>query len=169
MLSLSVSNVYALTNVNNTDFSIDIPDNWTYEEGVLNSSLRLTPNEFGELLLNKTEPLNETMKDGGAFSSFEQDKTFPIKNADFDLYVKYKIDRQNGMQVTSKKNGTIDNETAVKIYGDGIKSFSGIKIVEYMIWHDKKPYLITYTANVKDFQKYLPQFEQIVKTFKFTK
>jgi hypothetical protein len=81
--------------------------------------------------------------------------------------VKYKIDRQDGMQVTSKQNGTIDNETAVKIYGDGIKSFSGIKIVEYMIWHDKKPYFIRYLANVKDFEKYLPEFEQILKTFKF--
>lgn len=83
------------------------------------------------------------------------------------MYVKYKIDRQDGMKVTSEKNGTIDNETAVKIYGDGVKSFSGIKIVEYMIWHDKKPYFIRYLANVKDFEKYLPQFEQILKTFKF--
>jgi hypothetical protein len=167
VLSLSVSNVYALTTVKNTTFSIDIPDNWTYEEGVMNSSVTLTPKEFGVLLLNNTEPFNETMKDGGAFSSFEQDRTFPIKNADFDLYVKYKIDRQDGMQVTSKQNGTIDNETAIKIYGDGVKSFSGIKIVEYMIWHDKKPYFIRYLANVKDFEKYLPQFEQILKTFKF--
>ena len=31
VLSLSVSNVYALTTVKNTDFSIDIQDNWAFD------------------------------------------------------------------------------------------------------------------------------------------
>jgi hypothetical protein len=30
-------------------------------------------------------------------------------------------------------------------------------------------YFIRYVANVKDFQRYLPLFEQMVKTFKFAK
>ena len=167
VLSLSVSNVYALTTVKNTTFSIDIPDNWTYEEGVLNSSVALTPNEFGVLLVNHSKPLSEKMKDEGAFASFEQERNFPIKNADFDVYVNYKIDRQDGMNVTSKGNVTLDNEAAVKIQGDGIKSFSGIKFVEYMLMHNEQPYFIAYMANVKDFEKYLPEFEQIVKSLKF--
>ena len=165
-LSLSISNVNAIV-ANNTDFSIDIPDNWTYEEGVLNSSVTLTPNEFGVLLLNHSKPLSEKMKDEGAFASFEQERNFPIKNADFDVYVNYKIDRQDGMNVTSKENVTLDNEAAVKIQGDGIKSFSGIKFVEYMLMHNEQPYFIAYMANVKDFEKYLPEFEQIVKSLKF--
>jgi hypothetical protein len=85
------------------------------------------------------------------------------------LFVKYEINEQDGMQVTSKENVTIDNETAVKIYADGINSFSGIKFVEYLVMHNKEPYYIAYMANIKDFQKYLPQFEQMVKTFKFVK
>lgn len=35
--------------------------------------------------------------------------------------------------------------------------------------HGNQPYYIEYMANEKDYQKYLPQFEQIVKSFKFTK
>lgn len=164
-LSLSISNVNAIV-VNNTDFSIDIPDNWAYRQDIL-SVVALTPNEFGVLLVNHSKPLNEKMKDEGAFASFEQEMNFPIKNAGFEVYIKYKIDRQDGMNVTSKENVTLDNEAAVKIDGDGIKSFTGIKFAEYMLMHNEQPYFIAYMANVKDFEKYLPEFEQIVKSFKF--
>ena len=164
-LSLSISNVNAIV-ANNTDFSIDIPDNWAYEQGIF-PVVALTPNEYGVLLVNHSKPLTEKMKDEGAFASFEQERNIPIKNADFDVYVNYKIDRQDGMNVTSKENVTLDNEAAVKIQGDGIKSFSGIKFVEYMLMHNEQPYFIAYMANVKDFEKYLPEFEQIVKSLKF--
>ena len=164
-LSLSISKINAIV-VNNTDFSIDIPDNWAYEEGIF-PVVALTPSEFGILLVNHSKPLNETMKDEGAFASFEQERNFPIKNAGFDVYVKYKIDRQDGMNVTSRENVTLDNEAAVKILGDGIKSFSGTKFAEYMLMHNEQPYFIAYMANAKDFEKYLPEFEQIVKSLKF--
>ena len=165
-ISLSFSNVNAFTKINNTDFSLDIPDNWTFEKDIL-SQPALTPSEFAAFLVNHSEPLNEKMKAGGAFASFKQDSSYPIKNAPFDVYVKDKIDQQNGMKVTSKENGTIDSEAAVRVRGDGINSFSGIKFVQYLVWHDKKPYALAYMANVKDYEKYLPQFELMVKTFKF--
>jgi len=38
-----------------------------------------------------------------------------------------------------------------------------------LVLHDKDPYYLEYIANTKDFQKYLPQFEQMIKTFKFVK
>ena len=169
VLSLSISNVNALTNANNTDFSIDIPDDWVYK-GNLFSKVELTPNEFGVFIIND-KPWNEQMNetDTGAVASFEQDWLFPIKNAGLDLYVKFKVDKQNAMQVTSKQNVTIDNETAVKIYADGINSLSGIKFVEYMTMHNKEPFYIGYMAKAKDFQRYLPEFEQIAKSFKFMK
>ena len=164
-LSLSISSVNALV-INNTDFSIDVPNNWAYEQGIF-SVVALTPSEFGVLLVNHSKPLNETMRDEGAFASFEQERNFPIKNAGLDAYVKYMIDRQDGMNVTSKENVTLDNEAAVEIQGDGLKSFSGIKFVQYMLMHNEQPYFLAYMANVKDFEKYLPEFEQIVKSLKF--
>ena len=168
VISLSISNVNALTKVGNANFSIVIPDNWSYGQDIL-SQPALTPTKFVTILVNQSEPINEKMKDGGAFATFKQDSSYGIKNAPFDVYVKYEIDQQDGMKVMSKENGTIDNETAVKISGDGINSFSGIKFVQYLVWHDKKPYDLAFMANVKDFETYLPQFEQIVKTFKFLK
>ena len=164
-LSLSISSVNAIV-VNNTDFSIDVPNNWAYEQGIF-SVVALTPSEFGVLLVNHSKPLNETMRDEGAFASFEQERNFPIKNAGLDVYVKYMIDRQDGMNVTSKENVTLDNEVAIEIQGDGLKSFSDIKFVQYMLMHNEQPYFLAYMANVKDFEKYLPEFEEIVKSLKF--
>lgn len=163
----NTSKANGLTNVNNTYFSMSIPDNWTYKEGL--SSVGLTPNEFGVILLNQTKPLLEKLEKEGAYSTFEKDWNFPIKNAGLDLYVKFNIDKQDGMKVVTQENVTIDNETAVKIYGDGIKSFNGTKFVEYMVMHNKEPYYIAYMANVKNYDKYLPEFEQIVESFKFKK
>jgi PsbP-like protein len=168
LLPPSSSEVNGLTNVNNTYFSINIPDNWTYTEGL--SSVGLTPNEFGVILLNQTKVLTEKMEKEGAYSSFSRDWNYPIKNAaGLDLYVKYEIDKQDGMKVVTQENVTIDNEPAVKIVADGIKSFNNTKFVEYMVMHNKEPYNIAYMANVKDYDKHLPEFEQIVKSFKFKK
>jgi hypothetical protein len=38
-----------------------------------------------------------------------------------------------------------------------------------MLMHKEQPYIIIYRANLKDFQKYLPEFEQIANKLKFTK
>ena len=39
--------------------------------------------------------------------------------------------------------------------------------MSYFVMHDDQPYYLNYIANAKDFEKYLPQFEQMVKSFKF--
>ena len=177
-------NRYALTNVNNTYFSIDVPDNWTYVEGSSSSmaeligfgpkdSVFLIPTEVVVSIsnLNKSALENksaEIMKQGLVVSVFAQYSDYPLKNAPLEVLVK-NITNQIPHQITSRQNLTIDNQTAVKIYADGVNDMSGTKFVEYYIMHDKEPYSILYLANAKDFEKYLPEFEQIVKTFKFTK
>ena len=164
-ISFYCSNANALV-VNNSDFSIDIPDNWTYVQDMF-SVIALTPKEFGLLLVNHTEPLSEKMKNGGAFASFREEKNLPIKNAGLDVYVEYKIGKLDGMNVSSKMNVTLGEEEAVRIQGDGIKKFDGIEFTEYMLMHNEQPYIIGYMANAKDFENYLPEFEDIVKSFKF--
>jgi PsbP-like protein len=154
---------------NSTDFSIDIPDNWTFEETVFGNRIFLTPNEFGVLLASDVSERADQLKNGGVMGEFQQDLLFPIKNAGLDVYVQYIINEQKWMNVTSKQNVTIDNEPPVKILGDGTNSSNHIKFAGYMTMRDEKPYYIGYMANVKDFEKYLPEFEQIVKTFKFAK
>ena len=45
----------------------------------------------------------------------------------------------------------------------------GRNSIFYFVMHDDQPYYLNYIANAKDFEKYLPEFEQMLKTFKFTK
>jgi hypothetical protein len=54
-LSLLISNVNAIV-VNNTDFSIDIPDNWAYDTEAIRLGVNLAPSEFGALLIDHLNP-----------------------------------------------------------------------------------------------------------------
>jgi hypothetical protein len=49
------------TTVNYTHFSIDIPNNWAYDEPGAGATRYpdLTPSKFASFLINKSEPLNE--------------------------------------------------------------------------------------------------------------
>lgn len=164
--------------INNLYFSMLPLDNWTYSEsndspaarilgfGPINS-VSLTPSQFSNFLLDLNRTLYEKMQNEGAYSTFGKDVDFRLKNAPLETYVKYNMDRQSGIKVVSQRNVAIDGEKAIKIYADGILTFNGIKFVEYMAIHNADPYYIGFMANSKDYEKYLPQFEQMVKSFKF--
>jgi len=64
-------------------------------------------------------------------------------------------------------NGTIANEKAVKISYKGTNESDSLKRVQYLVLHDKDPYILQYMANSKDYDKYLPEFEAMVRSFKF--
>jgi hypothetical protein len=67
------------------------------------------------------------------------------------------------LKVLSQANATIDGEEAIRIHRTPRDNSSNVQVVDYYTVHNGKPYFIQYVANVKDFQKYLPQFEQMVK------
>jgi len=67
----------------------------------------------------------------------------------------------------SRQDTIVSNEKASSIEGNGINKTMN-KNVTYLVnlvLHDKDPYYLEYIANTKDFQKYLPQFEQMLKIF----
>ena len=186
LLSSFDSKVNAITSVNNTYFSMNIPDNWRYAEhsntgmaGMAESSTKtpinlvvLAPADFAEtLVVNKDkESPYANMFNGGAYSTFRQDTDYSIKNSTLEAYVKHRINSLiRGVNLTSQQDSTVGNENAVRIEGNGIFKLMNVKYVAYLVLHDKDPYYLEYIANTKDFQKYLPQFEQMVKTLKFVK
>lgn len=76
----------------------------------------------------------------------------------------------------TSENATIGGERAIKVFinsTDLTKSLANVTVslvtLSYYVMHDDQPYFLNYLANAKDYQKYLPHFEQMVKTFKFTK
>ena len=177
------SKVNGITNVNNTYFSMKIPENWRYVEhsnmGMAESPsmgpvnlLALAPVDFAEsLVVNKDkESPYEKMFNGGAYSTFRQDTDYSNKNSTLEAYVKHRINSPiRGVNLTSQQDTIVGNEKAVRVEGNGINKLMNLKYIAYLVLHDKDPYYLEYIANVKDFQKYLPHFEQMVKTFKFVK
>lgn len=130
----------------------------------------LTPNEFSDLLLAPDfEKFKEKIQDGGAILFFAQDTGYPLKNAPLESYVKYSLDQLGIVNITSQQNITVANEKSIRIDANESSTYGRNNIAFYKIMHDQEPYYILFVANAKDYEKYLPEFEQIVKTFKFAK
>ena len=178
-ISLSISNVYGLTNVNNTYFSINIPDSWVYAKysntpeaertgSGLGNMVWLTPNESSDLLLTPDfDKLKEKMQDGGAILYFVQDTGYPLKNAPLETYVKYSLDQLGIANVTSQQNTSVGKEKSIRIEANESSTYGSNNIALYSMMHDNEPYYILFVANANNYEKYLPEFEQMVKTFKF--
>ena len=66
----------------------------------------------------------------------------------------------------SRQDTLVSNEKP-SIEGNGINKTMNKNVIYLvnLVLHDKDPYYLEYIANTKDFQKYLPQFEQMLKTF----
>jgi hypothetical protein len=170
------NNVYGIT-VNYTDFSVNVLDNWAFlksnrlAEVFDRSRLELIPTEFSDLLLNPSQNLSGQRIQNGAYSIISVDSEYPYRNVPLEIHTRYSLQDLNlsKVKIFSKENTTIGGEPAVKINRSGRNNLTNIEVVEYYVVHDSKPYFLTYAANVKDFQRFLPQFELMVKTFKFAK
>ena len=173
LLSSFNSNTLAVT-VNKSLFSVNVLDNWAYfnakfsDGGDYNSTIFLVPTEYGDFF-NSNADFQKSLQKVGAISLITLDSTYPFENVPLEVYARYHIN-QSEDKILSKENTTIDGEKALKIH----KTFKDINSnftegINYYIFHDGNPYKLEYSATVKDFQKYLPQFEQMVKTFKFAK
>ena len=66
-----------------------------------------------------------------------------------------------------QQDTTVGNEKAVRIEGSKNDNFSNIRLMKYLLLHNNEPYIIRYVANVDDFERNLPDFELMVKSFTF--
>jgi hypothetical protein len=135
------------------------------------NAITLVPTDFSDTLLQVTknttnilQVLAETLAKGGSAIYISQDADYPLKNAPLGTYVKYKADLFNK---TSQENVTVGNENAVRVtvsgYGDRV-NYNGIF---YFLLHNNDAYYIGFISNKTDKDKYLPQFEGMVKSFNF--
>jgi hypothetical protein len=171
--------VYAIPNVNSSYFSIEVPNNWVYRENFgVNNNVILTPNEFADLLMsdNASASLLEVIEHG-VVVELGMDHEFHIENASLEKYVKYFLSFAQNYD-PKYENATIGGERAIKVFINGtdvgrtspMKNVtSSINSISYLFIHQDHPYYLYYIANVNDYNKYLPYFEQMVKTFKFVK
>ena len=151
-------------------FSIEPLDNWIYDIYSDSTSVDFTglgPSNTMTLFPNVFDA-EETNNNKGVKVTIQQDERYSVKNAPLATYVKYKIDQQTDiMNVTSQEKMIVDGEETIKINGVGVGDSSGLKYVRYLIMHDNEPYYMGYRSELQHFDKYLPEFEQMVQTFQF--
>jgi len=157
-------------------FSIEVPDSWSYTEtpepplehvlGVSSySSVVLVPAKFAELLIQDRGDIG--MGNGTAAILFAEDSDYTVKNAPPELYVKFRMNKDDSLNVTSRQDTTVGKEKAVRIESSKNDTSGNIKLLEYLIIHNNESYIIRYITSINDFERYLPDFELMVKSFMF--
>jgi hypothetical protein len=171
-----LQSAYSAEKFKGLPFSIEIPDSWTYTEtpeppmehllGVSSySSVVLVPAKFAELLIQDKGDIG--MGNGTGAIVFAEDSDYTVKNAPPDLYVKFRMNKDDSLNVTSRQDTTVGKEKAVRIEGSKNDISGNVRLLEYLIVHNDEPYIIRYIASTNDFERYLPDFELMVKSFMF--
>ena len=176
LLLFLIQSVYSVEKFRGLPFSIEVPDSWSYTEtpepplehvlGVSSySSVVLVPAKFAELLIQDKGDIG--MGNGTAAIVFAEDSDYTVKNAPPDLYVKFRMNKDDSLNVTSRQDTMVGKEKAVRIEGIKNDTSGNIRLLEYLIIHNNEPYIIRYIASMNDFERYLPDFELMVKSFMF--
>lgn len=157
-------------------FSIEVPNTWSYTEspetplehalGLSSySSVILVPAKIADILIQDKGDIE--IGNGTAAILFAEDSDYTVKNAPPELYVKFRMNKDDFLNVTSQQDTMIGKEKAVRIEGAKNDTAGTLKLMEYLLTHNNEPYIIRYIASANDFQKYLPDFELMVKSFMF--
>ncbi len=176
LLLFLIQSAYSAEKFKGLPFSIEIPNSWTYTEtpeppiehllGVSSySSVVLVPANFAELLIQDKGDIG--LGNGTAVIVFAEDSEYTVKNAPPDLYVKFRMNKDDSLNVTSQQDTTVGKEKAVRIEGSKNDTSGNFRLLEYLISHNDEPYIIRYIASTNDFERYLPDFELMVKSFMF--
>ena len=171
-----LQSAYSAERFKGLPFSIEIPDTWAYTEtpeppmervlGVSSyTSVVLVPVDFAELLIQEEEDIE--MGNGSAAIVFAKASDYSVKNAPLDLYVKYRMNEDDSFNDITQQDTTLGKEKAVKIEGSKNDISGNIRQLEYLLLHNNEPYLIRFIAGMNNFERYLPDFELMVKTFTF--
>ena len=174
--SILISNSHGIT-LNNTEFSVIVPGNWTYQEssndtaGIIKAGpwVKLVPVEYNELLSNPGYELSgKLIENKGVYSTIGFDKGYLYRNVPLKLNPEYDLHLPK-VRIISQAYTTIDGEDAIRIHRTSQENTSNVEVIDYYTVQNGKPYDLQLVINVNDIISYLPQFEQMVETFKFVK
>jgi hypothetical protein len=157
-------------------FTIDVPNTWSYTEspetplehalGISSySSVVLVPAKLADLLIQDKGDIE--MGNGTTAILFAEDSDYTVKNAPPELYVKFRMNKDDFLNVTSQQDTMVGKEKAIRIEGTKNDIAGPLKLLEYLLTHHNEPYIIRYIASTDDFKKYLPEFELMVRSFAF--
>ena len=167
---------YSAETFKGLSFSIEVPDTWAFTEtpeppiervlGVSSyTSVVLVPVQFAELLIEEKGDIE--IGNGSAAVVFAKASDYSVKNAPLDLYVKYRMNEDDSINVISHQDTIVGKEKAVKIEASQNDTSGNIRLLEYLLLHKNEPYVLRFITGPNDFERYLPEFELMVKSFTF--
>ena len=160
---------------NSSFFSVNVSDNWAYASVRLpnaeGSGILLIPTEFSDSLVNARGDFQKLFQNLSVYSTMVVDTSFPFRNVPLEIYIQQRTNTSSDLfRTVPEENATIDGEKALKINSVVEDELTDTAMyVGYYVFHDNSHYRLEYYASVRDYERYLPQFEQMVKTFKFVK
>jgi hypothetical protein len=149
-------------------FSVEPLDTWIYE-----TSFTPSPDSymtFGTVNTLTLYPVDQDMEAAtetlnGVVAQFKMDKSFDLGNAPLDRYVKFKVKDYTTATELSREQIELDGQPAIKIV---MKSTAqDVMFQNILTTYNDEFYEIIYSGNTANYNKYLPEFEQILETFKF--
>lgn len=181
-IGFSVVNIYGQndTRAETLYFSTQIPDTWMYETGSNSymaqfmgfgpvNFIRAIPVDIAEILATDDSDNSTSFA-----AQFQQEEGYSMKNAPFSMFEKYILNNwldTNRWNVTNTDNKSIkiDTEPTIKILANGKKQTESEdkKIIVYATKHDDNAYVFEAFGDPINFDKYLPEFEQMIKTIKW--
>jgi hypothetical protein len=168
--------VFAQNNTNTQDddsrvdtlyFSIIPLDNWAYANAAYGSSNFFIGGSNDAVEMFPNEVSNQSQ----VYGMVAHDGYYTYKNTKLEHYVNYKKNDPNLKGISESKlisqqnfdiNGT--NNTTKLTYDNPDTQH---KYVIYLTGHDKEKYVGYYSAKYDLFDKYLPQFEQMLQTIRW--
>jgi hypothetical protein len=171
-----LQSAYAAESFKGLPFLIEIPNTWAYTEtpeppvehmlGIASyTSVVLVPVNFAELLIQEKGDI--AIGNGTSAIVFAKASDYSVKNAPLDLYVKYRMSEDDSLNVMSRQDTIVGKEKAVRIDGSKNDTSGNTRLLEYLLLHKNEPYVLRFIAGGSEFERYLPEFELMVKGFTF--
>ncbi|MBE9209604.1 serine/threonine protein kinase [Nostoc sp. LEGE 06077] len=135
---------------------INYPDNWavqatpnavTQDIVTFLSPKQNDADQFQELLTIRVEPLSSTLDESK------------------DLFIREIQNTVDDVQIESSSETTLANKRANQLVFSGKSDGGRLKSLQVWTLQNDNAYIITYTANVEDYHKFLPVVEKMIQSF----
>jgi len=115
------------------------------------------------ILLSTTESRGANDYPESIFLNTQELSSFPWKNKDLENF-KEQVYMINNKDFVFEKTQFLDNNA----YGvEYLDQHTNGKVYEYFTVINKKAYVFTYTADLDDYEKYLPEVKKIAESMRF--
>lgn len=159
LLIVIATGLYSSSITELSEYTIEFPEKWEIMKGVMDTDViaiapKINPDDLFRENVNIIHAKLELPITPKEYYDFNLKSLGQILT-DFDL--------------EDSEDVKVDGFEAKKLVFTHTIGVVNAKVLQYLILHENKAYVLTFTADPLDFKEYQPIFEKIVETFKFKK